>query len=371
MADTVKTSTPGIYHDEKTNTYLVSFYYKDFEGKQHRKLKRGFTTVRQAKEYKRDFLAKMEGSSSMLFSSLTKFYLQDLATKVKPITLKSKTFYVDAYFLPSFKNMSLENINANTIRQWQLKMLKSRKASTVKNLHAQLSSIFRFAMRFYGLKTNPCFIAGNIESESTYKMNFWTVPEFNMFISAMCSDNSRHKMPAQQLAAAFKTLFYTGLRVGELLALTVGDYDKENKLLRITKTVQTIKKQDIITAPKTKKSNRQISLPLELCKILEKHITDLQDQSAEADLFPRLTRAVLRFNIERYSKIAGIKKIRIHDFRHSHASMLVNMAVPIFVISERLGHANIQETINRYSHLYPKTANETAERINEIMLENN
>lgn len=366
---TTKTNTPGIYHDETTGSYFVSFYYKDFEGKRHRSLKRGFATIRQAKQYKSDFLAKMEGTSSMLFSSLAKFYIEDLASKVKPITLHTKSRYIDAYFLPTFQDLRIENIGAHNVRQWQLKLLKSLAPSTVKNLHAQLSSIFRYAMRYYGLKNNPCLTAGNISGTKTRRVDFWTVAEFNLFIDALNkSTEFWHAVPLEQLTAAYNTLFYTGVRVGELLALTVGDFDYDNKIIYISKTSSDIKGQTIITEPKTKKSNRAITIPEELSNMLKRHTAALQDQSTEAELFPRLTRAILKYNIDTYSKAAGIKRLRIHDLRHSHASLLVNMGVPIFIVSERLGHNNIQVTIDTYSHLYPKTASDIAEQLNAFMV---
>jgi len=357
------------YYDEKTKTYYTSFYYKDFSGQTHRKLKRGFKLQREAKEYERNYIAKMQGNSSMLFEDLASYYMQDLKTKAKPTTICNRQALIDHYLIPAFSKLQADNITPAHIRQWQLSLSEQGlKNSTISTYHTQLTSIFKHAMKYYGLKENPCTIAGNIPKAKAHTIDYWTLEEFNSFIQAIRQHPiqiTRH--PTNFVITLFNTLFYTGIRKGELLALTIADFNPTEKALYINKTYHRINKQDIITTPKTNKSNRIVTLPNELCLMLMKHIDSLQDTSTTASIFPKVTTATIEKAITNYSEIAGIKRIRIHDIRHSHASMLINLGVQPLAISERLGHENIQTTLNIYAHLYPKTASEIANHLNTLM----
>jgi len=357
------------YYDEKTKTYYTSFYYKDFNGTTHRKMKRGFKLQREAKEYERSYLAKMQGNTSMLFEDLAKYFLQDLKTRAKPSTYYGYYTSISGRINPTFAKCQLDSITPAQIRNWQLAMKsEGLKNTSIATHHRTLSSVFNYGIKYYGLKENPCTIAGNISNTHTQVMQYWTAQELYSFVKAITPDTVSHmRHTAPFMATAFYTLFYSGIREGELLALTIADYDKTNKELIISKTYTRIGRTDHTTTPKTHKGNRIVPLPDTLCSILDQHILALPDTSTTAPLFPKLSKAILRVAMDKYSKLANVKRIRIHDLRHSHASMLINLGVQPLAISERLGHENIQTTLNIYSHLYPKTANQIAGQLDDIM----
>ena len=136
------------------------------------------------------------------------------------------------------------------------------------------------------------------------------------------------------------------------MALTPSDIDFENRTLSINKNYQRVNGQDIITTPKTPKSNRIITIPSLLCECLKEYMSHCYDLQTSDRLFP-CTKHYLWHEMERGCKVSGVKKIRVHDIRHSHASLLIEMGYDIFVISERLGHENVSTTMDVYGHLYP------------------
>lgn len=157
---------------------------------------------------------------------------------------------------------------------------------------------------------------------------------------------------------AFQMLYWTGIREGELLALTPADFDFEKGTVKISKTYQRIKGEDMITSPKTKKSNRTIQLPKFLCDEMQDYLKMLYDVGLEDRVFP-ITKSYLHREMDRGSKAAGVKGIRIHDLRHSHISLLIDMGFSAVAIADRVGHESIEITY-RYAHLFPSKQKEMA-----------
>ena len=162
---------------------------------------------------------------------------------------------------------------------------------------------------------------------------------------------------------AFEVLYWTGIREGELLALTPEDFDFETKTLRINKAYQRLHGKDLITTPKTVKSNRTIKLPQFLCDEMEDYFSMFYQLDRTARIFP-VTKHFLFQEMQRGCKISGVKRIRIHDLRHSHISLLIDMGFTPVAIAERVGHESIDITY-RYAHLFPTVQSEMAEKLNE------
>lgn len=159
--------------------------------------------------------------------------------------------------------------------------------------------------------------------------------------------------------------YYTGMREGELLALTLADIDFEKSTITINKSYQRINREDVITTPKTPKSNRVVTMPNVLAECLKAYISQCYDLDEENRIFP-YTKYFLTHEMQRGCKKSGVKKIRIHDIRHSHASLLVEMGFSPLLIAERLGHERVQTTMETYSHLYPNKQVEVANRLDSL-----
>ena len=157
---------------------------------------------------------------------------------------------------------------------------------------------------------------------------------------------------------AFQMLYWTGIREGELLALTPADFDFEKGTVKISKTYQRIKGEDMITSPKTKKSNRTVQMPDFLCTEMQEFF-DMQYGLKRKDRIFNITKSYLHHEMDRVSKAAGVKRIRIHDLRHSHISLLIDMGFSAVAIADRVGHESIEITY-RYAHLFSSKQKEMA-----------
>ena len=191
-------------------------------------------------------------------------------------------------------------------------------------------------------------------------MQFWTKDEFATFIEAVNGKPAAHAM--------FMTLYYTGMREGELLALTPSDIDFDKGIIRINKNFVRMHGKDIIQTPKTPKSIRSITIPALLCACLKEYISQCYGLKEDDRLFP-YTKNYLAKEMRRGCQKSGVKRIRIHDIRHSHASLLVEMGFSPLLIADRLGHEHVETTMEIYSHLYPNKQSEVANKLDELSLE--
>lgn len=342
--------------DKKTGKWIARFYFTDVKGEKNQHFKRGFSTKREALEYEREFLSKSSLTVDMTFQSLYELYLEDISVRLRKHTIISKQYMIELKILPFFKKMKLSKITPIVIRKWQNDLLnlknpfsgKKYSQTYIKTINNQLVAIFNYAVKYHNLKENPCHKAGSIGKKNADEMQIWSVEEFEDFINLL------KKKPLSY--AGFQTLFWTGLRIGELLALTREDINLEKKTLRVNKSYQRINGQDVITDPKTPKSKRIIDIPDNLTIMLSEYIKKIYDCDNKTRLFPA-TKSIFEHDMITYSKKANVKKIRIHDLRHSHASFLINNNVNILAIANRLGHEKIETTLNTYSHLYEESRN--------------
>jgi integrase len=188
-------------------------------------------------------------------------------------------------------------------------------------------------------------------------MKFWTHEQFSKFIQ--CVD----KWPAR---VGFELLFWSGMRIGELLALTEDDFDFAKGSVTVSKNYQRIDEEDIISTPKTPKGRRTIALPDAVIKSVRDYIPRLYDYKPGYRLFP-YTKRYYTYEKADACVASGVELIRLHDIRHSHAALLIEMDVPILLISERLGHEDVNTTLRTYGHLYPNRYDNMLSKLNALM----
>jgi hypothetical protein len=323
----------AVYKEEKTNTWRVIYRYTDWNGERKQSQKRGFKTKREAQAWEREQLNKLGGDLDMNFKSFVEHYSEDMQTRLKENTWETKKHIIDKKLIPYFGKLKMCNITAQQIITWQNELInykndKGKPYSPVylKTIHNQLSAIFNHAVRYYNLKENPCQKAGSMGKKKNREMLYWT-----------------------------------GIREGELLALTPADFDFEKQTVTINKSFQHLNGRDIITSPKTEKSNRTIQLPKFLCDEMQDYLKMLYDVGLEDRVFP-ITKSYLHREMDRGAKEAGVKRIRIHDIRHSHVSLLIDMGFSATAIADRVGHESIDITYN-YAHLFPSKQAEMADKL--------
>jgi len=341
--------------DKKTGKWLIQYRYTDWQGKRRKSTKRGFATKREAEEWLRNFLITQKADFDMKFEDFWKMYCADMETRLREHTMRTKKYIVELKILPYFGNKRVNDITAADIRQWQNELIKIGYSPTyLKTINNQLSAIFNYAVRYYDLKSNPCAKAGSMGKSKAEEMDFWTGEEFRRFIDSVMNKRLSYM--------AFMTLYWTGMRLGELLALNPKDVDLEKRTISITKSYQRLGKKDVITPPKTPKSKRVITIPEFLAADIKDYMDSLYDLQENDRLFP-ITKYYLEHEMQRGIKESGVKRIRVHDLRHSHASMLIELGFSPLEIANRLGHEKVETTLNTYAHLYPNKQTKLAERL--------
>ena len=304
------------FKNKDNGTWYVQFRYTDWRGERQQKLKRGFPTKKAALAWEREFLMKKQADLNMTLESFVELYTQDVKPKLKLNTWLTKESIIQKKILPYLGKRKLSEITPQDIFCWQNEIRqitdkngKPLSTTYLKPIHNQMSAIFNHAVRFYGLQSNPAAKAGRMGEKESTEMQFWTKEEFLKVIDAMM-DSPIHYY-------AFEMLYWCGLRIGELFALTPDDFNFEAGTVTISKSYQRIKGEDVITCPKTKKSNRVIQMPQFLSEEIQDYIKQLYGVEHDSRLFP-LSKHSMKSAMEKACKATSVKVIRLHDLRHPY-----------------------------------------------------
>ena len=337
----------AVYKDNATGTWRVIYRFTNWKGERKQTQKRGFATKREAQAWEHEAMLKQGAKLDMTFGSFFEVYEADKKQRVKESTWESKSHVIRTKILPYFENRKIAEIEAKDVIAWQNELMAYRdkkgkpySADYLRTIHAQLTAIFNHAVNFYNLSYNPARRAGTIGSEAVKEMDFWTKEEYLKFSEAM--------MDKPRSYYAFEMLYWCGMRSGELLALTPADIDFEKQTVTISKTFHRSKGRDIITSPKTKKSNRTIKMPPFLCEEMQEYIKMLYDIKPDERLFT-VTKSYLNHEMERGAKQAGVKKIRVHDIRHTSTTTKLLMSGGDYnSVMQAVGWSNLEILTRRY-----------------------
>ena len=352
-----------VFKNEDNGTWYVMARYVNWKGERKQKCKRGFTTKKEAQEWERMFQLQNSSDLDMSFEAFTELYIRDVKNRLKENTWLTKEHIIRTKILPFFGKLKISEISTKEIITWQNEMLAYRdekkkpySQTYLKTLHNQLSAIFNHAVRYYELRSNPATKVGNMGSEEHKEMLFWTKEEYKKFSFEM--------MDKPVSFYAFEMLYWCGIREGELLALTAVDFNFDKETVTISKSYQRLHGEDVITTPKTKKSNRIIKMPQFLCEEMQEYLSMLYGLKKKDRIFT-VTKSYLHHEMDRGAKAAGVKRIRIHDLRHSHISLLIDMGFSAVAIADRVGHESIEITY-QYAHLFPSKQTEMAKRLDDL-----
>ena len=348
------------YKDNATGKWYCKFYYEDYEGNSIQKKKMGFDLKREALEWERDFLENQQAQPDMSFDSFLEIYKKDKYPQLRQKTIITKDNRYKRV-LSHFKDTALNKITPRDIVRWQNDLIKENLSSRyINEIQNEFSSVLNHAVKFYGLNENPIHKAGRpkVPNETEEDMRFLTFENFKRVYAQI--DDLKAK-------ASINLLYWTGIRKGELLALTLNKIDFKNKTVKINRSLQRIKGKDIVTATKTYES-RVIKLPDTTIEVLKEYINTLYNPKPSDRLFEWEKRFIengIKIGTERANKLIEehnaasndniplIERIHVHGLRHSHASYLINHNINIVLISKRLGHKNTSITLDTYSHFYP------------------
>ena len=344
--------------DPTTGKWMIQYRYTDWQGQSKKSTKRGFKTKKEAEEWLRNFLLSQQADFNMKFEEFIKLYLEDMKPRLKESTMLMKEQLIEQKIVPYFGKKSVNKITPADIRKWQNELMSKGYAPTyLRTINNQITAIFNYAVKYYDLKSNPCHKAGTMGKKNSDEKGIWTTEDFSKFISVF-DDRPQSYM-------GFMILFWSGLRIGELLALTVADIDFENETLTVNKSYQRINGRDVVTTPKTPKSNRTISLPHFLMEPIANYISKIYNAKPDTRLLP-CTKWYFEHEIKRGAELAGLKKIRIHDLRHSHCSLLFEMGISPLEVADRLGHEKVETTLDIYAHLYPNKQKQLSDKTDKL-----
>lgn len=353
--------------------------------KERRTTRRGFKTMKEAKQAERNLLLDVEenglpsnqsdGFRDPTFEELASLWLENYKTTVKPSTFENVRVKVEKMTEEHFKELKLKKI---TVAYCQKIVIELSKSYVLYNHYLSvINRIFKYAVLMDILNSNPFDKVIKPKSRQTQrKGNFLTKEELKEFLKLAQNATLSYFFPLVHLMS------YTGLRQGEALALKWSDIDFENKKITVNKTAVRIKEKQTLQTPKTKNSKRVISIDPTTLSILKSWKKDQikiyfkngKHFDGEENFIFTSQRAewVHIHNFIRYFKrfIADhkLKSITPHGLRHTHASLLFSAGVEPKNISDRLGHSTVQITLDLYTHITEEQRTDTVEKLLEYMV---
>ena len=346
-----------VYKDKDRDTYYFIVRVQTSDGKTKQIKRRGFESKKKAKLAEAELILNYDEmeEENPTFDFVATEYKEWYEKRRKQSSYRRVKGIIDYHLIPTFGKKKINDIRNRDITRFQNKLIDDLAVVTVKRIHAALSAVFNYAIRQEYTKNNPARTVGNIDMEDNKRVDYWTLEEFKQFMSVV--DSELHY-------AFFMTLYYSGMRKGEALALTWNDVDFENSQIDINKTVY----NNIVTTPKTTSSIRKIDMPnhvMNLLKEMKLKRNPKSDYIVFGEFYDHMSQTTLDRYFKKFKDNSGVKQIRIHDFRHSHASYLINLVTIPSLVAKRLGHGDVGTTLNTYSHLYPTTEKETVAQMED------
>ena len=351
--------------------YHVRINYLDNLGKK-RQLTRTAWGIESARELERQLDTEINVKDEMPVKKMTIQELFEKYTAVKQYEVRETTLdkikrNFDYYILPTLSNVKIDKLTATVLQEWKMSMeKKDLSLNSKKQAFSDLRTMLNYAVRLEYMQKNPLTIIGNFKDNGLIEqdMAFYNAEQFKCFISvakemALEYQEKNKSYSEWDYFVFFNIAFYTGLRKGEIHALKWSDIN--GSYLSVKRSItQRLKGGDRETLPKNKFSIRTLQMPVPLFNILTEHKKRQENLETFTDDYricggvkSLRNTSIQRRNIK-YAEHAGLDVIRIHDFRHSHVSVLANEGINIQEIARRLGHSRIEMTWNTYSHLYPR-----------------
>ena len=350
--------------------YSFTLRYTDIFGNTKQYTSKGYDTKKEAELEEARFRVKVQenkvSSSSVTFDDIFMEYIEYRKKDMKIQSIK-KLENLYKVFEPIGKK-KINDFNLSDYKQFVLYIESKGYSIEYKNkIIGLLKRLIRYSCKFYNTKETMINFIENFKEVNRMKkeMEFFTYEEFEKFDSVI--DELDYK-------TFFEVLYYLGLRQGEATALTWNDISFTKKEVSINKTLTTKLKGQLytISSPKTANSNRILPIPLKLIKPLQ----ELKEEAKKRKYFKEewfvfgnelpFRETTIQQRKNKYCKLSGVKQIRIHDFRHSCASFLINNGASIVLVSKYLGHSKISVTLDTYTHLYKSELLEVSRMIDTI-----
>ncbi|GAB3065586.1 tyrosine-type recombinase/integrase [Salinicoccus sesuvii] len=349
-----------VYKDETRGTFYVQLSYTDKFGKRKHYKKRGFKRRKEARQHEEDYMQLLDGDSikdKLPFDALAEEYKAWYKERRKPSSYKTLETHLNTHLAPYFKQMNVHEMTTRDVLDYQRHMLdKDLSASYIKKNIVFLGAIVKHGVKFHELRNNVVSIVGNIEKVDKIVRNYWTMEEFETYYGSL--EDVMHK-------AIFRTLFYSGIRLGELRALTWLDVNFTRNYLNINKTNY----KGIVDDPKSTASIRLVFLPdhvMDILKAYQEWYKENLPYKPEYVVFGSFYKSIGETTVGVWHnenlKHVKLHRIKVHEFRHSHASDCINrLNMDQYALMKRLGHSDTNQIQRIYGHLYPSSAQSAIE----------
>lgn len=367
--------------------YRVRVNYVDKTTGQYKQVERTAYGLEDAKQIERQLIydTKETPTHGMTLGELFEEYKANQRHTIRESTYARVTQILELHVIPELANIKLNKLTLRQLQAWKLN-IEERTTSKGEPLSLgykqKIYSVFRamlnYAVKMEYITTNPLTKLGNFKDVNSVKpdMDYYTADEFIKYITAARSiaidaEAKTNNIHEWNYYVFLNIAFYTGMRKGEIHALRWTDI--ADNTINITRSItQKVRGADRETPPKNKSSTRTIQIPTPLSEVLNEHynrcksINGFTDSQHICGGEQCLRDTTLDKRNQAYAAAAEVKKIRLHDFRHSHASLLANNGINIQEVARRLGHSSVEMTWNVYSHLYPKEEERAIEVLNQI-----
>lgn len=362
--------------------YVVIDLDRDESGARRQKWHSGFATRRAAEKALTAILSARDNGVYVpperltMAQYLSERWLPAIEGSIRPTTFDGYARHVRVYVVPRLGRTQLQQLTPDRISAFYRDLTKAGgkvgqplSASTVCHVHATLHRALQDAVRWGYLVRNPATAAVKPRQRGAASADIatWTATELGAFLQHVRGD---------RLFAAWQLAASTGLRRGEILGLRWSDVDLDARRLSVRQTVTTAGNRVVMGEPKTSRGRRNVALDRATVEILVAWRADQERErlalgSAWQDAGLVFTREdgscvhpdTFSFWFDRHVRTSGLRRIRLHDLRHTHASLALQAGVAAKVVSERLGHSTVAFTLDVYSHVIPALEEDAAERV--------
>lgn len=357
----------------KTMWYIKANFIDPETGKSVQRCIRGFETKREAKEHERQFMQnpslkpaeRSTTRSEPLFSDVYNEYQEYVKNRnIRPDTLQNKIGIYKYHIEPFFKDVPIKSMTVGMVKQWQTEMEKKTyfgkpyTPTYLRTVQSQLNAILNYAVRKGIIPHSPMVDLKNMGRKDAKEMEVWSTDEYAKF--------AVHAQRRPESFMFFELCYWLGLRRGEALAISPSDITHDTNGRAFLSITKSCNPKGVVADTKTLSSHRTLVLP----PILEQELNEYMSHKYGLKPTDRIITVyphILNRDMREAVKEAGIKKIRIHDLRHSYASNLINsQRYSPTDIARTLGHSSAAITLRTYSHMLENTKYDIADLINEI-----
>ncbi len=353
-----------------------------------RETKAGFATKKECTAAMNKLLVAVEShnytapTKASVRDYLKKEWLPAVKATIRPSTYNSYVQHVECHIVPHIGSVKLAKLSGSQVNALYGKLAQSGTKDgkkglspmTIHHVHTCLHKACKDAVRWGRLSRNPLDAADppRKKGDGTKEMKTWSAEQLRAFLGAVADD---------RLAALWHTIAFTGMRRGEAIGVRWSDVDLQNGRLSVRRALIPTNREVVVSEPKTVKGRRVVALDAATVEVLKVQAARQLDEQKEWDdawietglvFTAENGEALDPESVSRWWRQAVKKtmlpKIRLHDLRHTHATLALQAGIHPKVVSERLGHATVSITLDTYSHAIPAMQEEAAALIAGLVL---